>query len=116
MFVSRKALNSQHMTMAFYQKGSERKRRRLVEEKARAGDETAFTEYGIPLDQVTSLKYLGQILTAADENWPAVIINLRKTRQKWAQMKRVLVREGADARTSGQIYLAVVQLVMLYGS
>ena len=28
----------------------------------------------------------------------------------------VLIREGADAHTSGQIYLAVVQLVLLYGS
>ena len=28
----------------------------------------------------------------------------------------VLSREGADERTSGQIYLAVVQSVMLYGS
>ena len=28
----------------------------------------------------------------------------------------VLSREGADACTSGQIYLAVVQLIILYGS
>ena len=31
-------------------------------------------------------------------------------------MTRVLGREGADARTSVQIYLAVVQLVLIYGS
>ena len=28
----------------------------------------------------------------------------------------MLSREGADARTSGRIYVAVVQAVMLYGS
>ena len=32
------------------------------------------------------------------------------------RLTRILSREGADARTSGQIYLAVVQLVQLYGS
>ena len=32
------------------------------------------------------------------------------------RLARVLIREGADAWTSGQIYLAVVQSVMLYGS
>ena len=31
-------------------------------------------------------------------------------------MTRVLSREGADARTSGQIYLAVVQVFIIYGS
>ena len=52
---------------------------------------------------------------AADDNWPAVVNNLQREQQKWARLTRVLIREGADARTSGQIYLAVVQSVMLYG-
>ena len=33
-----------------------------------------------------------------------------------ARLTRELIREDVDARTSGQIYLAVVQLVMLCGS
>ena len=32
------------------------------------------------------------------------------------QLTRLLSREGADASTLVQIYLAVVQLVMIYGS
>ena len=51
----------------------------------------------------------------AGDDWPAVVSNLRKARQKWTRLKRVLIREGVDDRTSGQIYLEVVQLVMLYG-
>ena len=52
----------------------------------------------------------------ADDHWPEVVSNLRKERQKWAQLTGMLGREGVDARTSGQIYLAVLQLVMLYRS
>ena len=75
-----------------------------------------FTEDRTPLDHVTSFKYLRRILTAADGDWPEVVSNLRKARRKWTQLTRVLGREGRDACTSGQIYLAVVLSVILYGS
>ena len=39
-----------------------------------------------------------------------------KVQQKWARLMRVLIREGEDVWTSSHIYLAVVQLVLLYGS
>ena len=45
-----------------------------------------------------------------------MVRNLRRTRQKWAWLTRILSREGADDRTLGQINLAVVQPVLLYGS
>ena len=105
-----------HVTTALCQRGSERKWSSLAEEEARAGAETAFTVYGIPLAQVTYFKNLGRIFTASDDDWPAVASNLRKARREWAQLKRVLVWEGADDRALGQIYLAVVQSVMMYGS
>ena len=44
-----------------------------------------------------------------------MVRNLQKARQKWAQLTRVLVREGVDACTLGQIYLAMVQSVLVYG-
>ena len=103
MFVSYKALNSCHKTTDFCQQVAERKQRRLLEEEARSGAETLFTEYGIPLAQVTSFKYLGRVLTAADANWTVVVSNLRKARRKWAQLTRVLGREGVDSWTFGQI-------------
>ena len=45
-----------------------------------------------------------------------MVRNLHREEQKWARLSRVLVREGADARTSGIIYVVVVQAVLLYGS
>ena len=62
MFVTHKALNGQHMMTTFCQRRSERKRRRLEEEEARAESDMAFTANGIPLSYVTSFKYIGQQL------------------------------------------------------
>ena len=95
--------------MSFFHKGEERKWRRIAEEEARAGKEMVIAAYGIPLSLVTSFKYLGRFLSAAYNNWPAVVHNLQRSRQKWERLSRVLTREGVDARTMGRIYVAVVQ-------
>ena len=116
MFVPQKALNCRHLATALCRQGMDRKWRSLAEEEAREGTVRALTAYGVPLYQVTSFKYLGRVLAAEDDYWPAVVRNLRHARQKWERLTWVLSREGADARTSGQIYLSVVQLVVLYGS
>ena len=59
-----KALNGRHLATAFCRRGIERKWRRLMEEEARPGTGRALTAYGDPLSQVTSFKYLGQVLAA----------------------------------------------------
>ena len=97
-------------------RGEERKRPRLEEEEARTGIEMEIIAYGIPIDPVTSFKYLGRVLSEADNNCPAVVHNLRKTQNKCERLSRVLSREGADARTLGRIYMAVFQAVMIYES
>ena len=61
--------------------------------------ERSLTAYGVPLSQVTSFKYLGRVLDTEDDNWPEVVRNLRRTRQKWVRLFQALRREGADART-----------------
>ena len=109
MFVPQKALNGRHLTTALCRWGVERKWRCLSEEEAREGTEMALTAYRFPLSQATSFKYLGRVLATEDYDWPEVVRNLRRARQKWACLTRVLRREGADAWTSGKIYLAVVQ-------
>ena len=91
----------------------DRKCRHLAEEEAQEGTEREITAYGFPLSQVTSFKYLDQFIAAEDNNWMAVVRNLRRARQKWDQLTRVLIREGAYAWTLVQIYLAVVQSFLL---
>ena len=62
------------------------------------------------------LKCLGRFLAAMDDDWPEVIVNLKKARKSWARLLRILGWEGADARMSGRFYLAIVQAVLLFGA
>ena len=111
-----KSLDVRHLTTALCRQGMEKKWYSLTEEEAREGAEKSPTVYGVPLSQVTSFKYLGRVLAAEYDYWSALVRNLRRARQKWAWITRVMSREGADAQTLEQIYLAVVQLVLLYRS
>ena len=54
-------------------------------------------------------------MTAADENWPAVAVNLKKARKSWAQLIRILGWECANHRVSGTFFKAVVQGVLIFG-
>ena len=44
------------------------------------------------------------------------MINLKNSRKSWAQLTRILGREGANLRVSGMFFKAVVQAVLLFGS
>ena len=57
-----------------------------------------------------------QVLATEDDDCPSVVRNIRHDRQKWELLTRILIREGADYKSPGQIYLTVVQSVLLYGS
>ena len=78
------------------------------------GAEAVITAYGITLAPVISFYNLGRILSTADSDCTSVVSNLLIAKHKWARLTRVLIREGTDARNSGQIYLAVFQSVMMY--
>ena len=87
-----------------------------MEEEARTGAAAALQAYGHSLDIVLSLKYIGGVLTASDDDWLEVVYNLRKVRKKWDRMSRILCGEGSDARTSGTFYKVAVQAILLFGS
>ena len=55
-----------------------------------------FKTYRRPLVAVEKFKYPGRVLKASDDDWPAVVGNLRKERKRWARMLRILGQEGAD--------------------
>ena len=65
---------------------------------------------------VPSFKYLGRVLLASDNDWPAVIRNLTKARAVWRRMARILIREGERTRVSGFFFKAIVWSVLLFGA
>ena len=56
---------------------------------------------------MTEFKYLGRLLKANDDDWPAVVGNLGKVRRSWGRLSRVLGRYGADLKVSRAFYTAV---------
>ena len=79
------------------------------------GTETSIIVYGIPLSPVTSFKYLGIFLSESYDNLSVVVHNLKGAQDKGGRLSRVLISQDTDARTSGRIYVLVVQAVVLYG-
>ena len=60
--------NVRHTTTTQCSKGVERKSYRLAAEYSREKLAMDFQAYVSPLETVTSFKYLGQIMTALDDN------------------------------------------------
>ena len=53
------------------------------------------------------------MMTAGDDDWRALAGNLVKARKSWGRLSRILSREGADKRSSGNFFKTVVQAVLL---
>ena len=66
------------------------------------------------MEAVSGFQYLGRILTATEDDWPAVAGNIKKARVSWGRLDRVLGREGADPKVSRNFYTAVTQQVLLF--
>ena len=84
--------------------------------KTRENLEWAFRAYGKPMETVTEFRYLGRLLTAMDDDWPAVEGNIKKARRSWGRLDQVLGREGVDPKVSQTFYIAVTQQVLLFGA
>ena len=75
-----------------------------------------FLEYGTPLVAVSLSRYLGRTFPSYDNDWSEVERNLWRAQGNWGRLEKILGREGADRRTAGVFYMAVVQAVLLFGS
>ena len=92
MLVPWKALNGTHRCTSQCTWGEERKRWQLATEEEREVTTRDFSAYGRPLEMVTSFKYLGQVISAVDDDWPAAVKNLAWARKVWSRISRILSR------------------------
>ena len=58
---------------------------------------------------VTSFRYLGRVISVADDNCPEVIRNMEKARAVWSNMMNILSREGARTWFYRFFFIAIVQ-------
>ena len=61
----------------------------------------AFSAYGRPLGMVNSFKYLGWLISVANDDWPEVVRILEKAQAVLWQFTRIISREGETPRVSG---------------
>ena len=108
MLVPCRSLNMMHWRTAQCRKGAERKRRSLEAEEERAVTSRTFSAYRRPLEMVTSFRYLGRVISAADNDCPEMVRDLSQAREMWKRMTRILSREGAEPRVSGFFFKAMV--------
>ena len=74
----------------------------MAEAELRDSTERALEVYGKPLETVATFKYLGRVMTADDDNWPAVAGNFMKARKSWVRLSRILiVQEGIGKLLQG---------------
>ena len=116
MFVPWWDLNGRHKSTTMCKRRAERKRRRLAEAEIRESTEMAFEVYGQQIQSVPWFTYLGRVMTAGDDDWPAVAGNLAKARKSWGRLQGILRREGAKTWILGNFFKAVVQQVLLFGA
>ena len=65
---------------------------------------------------VTSLRYLGSVISAVDDDCKAMVRNLAKVRVVWRSMTRILIKEKARLRVSIFYFKSIVKLVLLFGA
>ena len=64
---------------------------------------------------VLSFKYLGRVISAADNDWTAVTRNMTQARAVWRRTIRILIWEVARSRVSISFFKLAVPLVLLFG-
>ena len=84
--VPRRVLNGRHLGTAHCKMGAERKLRRLGAAEGAEAAERAFTAYGRRLPAVEEFRYLGRVLTATDDDWPAVARTLHRAQKTWGRL------------------------------
>ena len=83
----------QHLRSRRCQNGRVRKRKRDLEVEHLRSLNTELRVNGTLLENVETFRYLGRIVSATAEDWPAVSHNLRQARKRWGRFSTLLRRE-----------------------
>lgn len=94
-------LTRRHSESKRCQAGRARKRKRKLELEQLQALGATFKLGESVLENVETFLYLGRVVTATAEDWPAVSRNLRNARKRWGRFSILLKREGANPRVSG---------------
>ena len=84
-------------------------------EETRATTSRVFSAYGLAFKIFPSFKYLGIVLSTADDGWTSMLRNLKNVQVVWRRMSRILNREEEKPQVSEFLFKSVVHPVLLFG-
>ena len=67
------------------------------------------------VEGVTHLKYMGIPLDQSDNNWPLIHWKIRRLRNIWGRLVKILRGEEIDTHVSENFYRVLLQAVLLLG-
>ena len=85
-----------HRGMLLCKKAAEQAQKRAQVEANKQAVKVVFKIGDKPIENVSSFKYLGRILAANDDDLPDMVSNVRRARQRWGQISRLLMRDSAS--------------------
>jgi hypothetical protein len=97
-------------------KATKTRKARKDEQVQKTARDVVFEVSGVPIENVKEFLYLGRTVEENDDDEPAIQRNLKRAREKWSKIGRILSREGANPRTMATFYKAIVQSTLLYGA
>ena len=102
-----------HSGSEMCKKMQKRREKRAQQAAQKQAETQEFYVEGKKLERVKEFLYLGRLLRSdEDDSWVAIASNLRKARQRWGQVARILTREGATPQVMGYFYKAIVQAAL----
>lgn len=114
MFVST-ANQPRHLATDICTTGTTRHQKRILELTYLEHENVTFSILDEELESLDWFKYLGRPISATGSDWIAVMYNIKKARQRWSQISRILTKQGSNPKVMGYFYKAVCQAVLLYG-
>ena len=116
MYLPSEKINEKHYNSHLCKQLNKTKENTKLQNQYEIATEEDFSINGKVMEKVKEFKYLGRILEDSNNNWMTIKANLSKAKSRWAQVKRVLIRDNAPPRTMDYFYKAICQSVLLYGA
>ena len=105
-----------HRNTPTCKKAQTRRTNEVKQEQQAKAEKVSFTVNGKPIKRVREFLYLGRLFTDNDDDTPCIKRSLKKARQRWNCIAKILKAEGTNAKTMSKFYMTVVQAVLLYGA
>ena len=65
---------------------------------------------------MTAFRFLVQMMTAVNDDWPAVVGNIQRERKRWGQLSRIFEPVGGRSEGVRAFFKALTQAVLLLGA